>query len=257
MKRLGFLFGVSAFSALGSAQAIAQQASDPSRRPMPPAMQVSHQHVGQAPSLSGHPPGAYPYGAGVDHGAPETACATPSGCENAGCGGGANCSHGPSAFWTAYYRNVHWPSPFKIQDLNAVTSYFDIQRENGWKLHNTLGNALFDPQTNCLTDSGKRHIHSILADAPAHRRAVFVLQGESPHQTAQRVESVQLAISTYLPTGELPPIYLTDRDAPGSPGTYQIEAYRHAVVEALKGSGGALPGSRFQVNQNLGQNSSP
>ena len=113
-----------------------------------------------------------------------------------------------------------------------MTSYFAVQRENGWKMHNTVGHVLFDPQSNCLTEAGKNHIRSILTDNPLDRRAVFVLQGPSPQHTAQRVESVQLAISALLPTGDLPAIYITDRDAPGSSGAYQTAVTR-AMMTSL------------------------
>lgn len=142
------------------------------------------------------------------------------GCNH--CGSGAQ----PSKFWTTFYRNTRWPMPFRAQDTNAVTSFFEVQRENGWKLHNTLGHALFDSNSHTLTDAGRNHIHSILTDNPVERRAIFVLQGITPEQTARRVESTQLAISAMLPTGELPPIYLTDRDSPGSSGAYQTAVTR-------------------------------
>ncbi len=148
---------------------------------------------------------------------------------NQGNSGGCNCpacTQQPSACWTTYYRNTRWPSPFKLQDINAVSSYFAVQRENGWKMHNTLGHILFDAQTNCLTDAGKNHIRSILGDNPLDRRTVFVLQGQTPKQTAERIESVQLAISALIPAGDLPAIYVTDRDAPGSSGAYQTAVTR-------------------------------
>lgn len=142
------------------------------------------------------------------------------------------CTQQPSECWTIFYRNTRWPAPFKQADINAVTSYFAIQRENGWKLHNTLGHVLFDPQTNNLTEAGKNHIRSILKDNPEDRRVVFVLQGQTPQQTSARIESVQLAISGLVPTGSLPAIYITDRDAPGSSGAYQT-AITRAMMTSL------------------------
>lgn len=162
-----------------------------------------------------------------------------------------HCGHGQqqSAFWTSYYRNARWPTPFRAQDVNAVTSYFDVQRENGWRLHNTVGHVLFDPATGQLTDAGKNHIVSILNDNPVDRRAIFVLQGENAKQTAQRVESTQLAVSQMLPVGDLPPIYVTDRDAPGSSGAYQT-----AVMRAMVSS---MPKPRLPEVQLSGAGSSP
>jgi hypothetical protein len=170
-------------------------------------------------------------------------CAHGHGCSH--CGAGSQ----PSKFWTTFYRNTRWPMPFRAQDVNAVTSFFEIQRENGWKLHNTVGHAYFDTHTQQLTDAGRNHIQSILSDNPMERRVVFVLQGMTPDQTARRVESAQLAISALVPTGELPPIYLTDRDSPGSSGAYQTAVTR-AMMTSMpaprlpslnNGQGGGAP----------------
>jgi hypothetical protein len=144
---------------------------------------------------------------------------------------GPDCNQGPSAFWTSYYRNARWPLPFRGQDVSAVTAYFDVQRENGWRMHNTVGHAMFDPRTNCLTQAGKNHIQSILRDNPSDRKVVYVLQGQNQQQTSTRVQSTELAISEILPVGDLPPVYVTDRDAPGSSGAYQT-----SVMQALKSS---------------------
>lgn len=148
--------------------------------------------------------------------------------QNVNCG---TCYQEPSAFWTSYYRNIRWPMPFRAQDVSSVTAYFDVQRENGWRLRNTVGHAMFDPRTNSLTDAGKSHVRSILRDNPPDRRAVFVFQGQNQQQTASRVQSTELAISELLPVGDLPPVYLTDRDAPGSSGAYQA-----AVMKAMTAS---------------------
>lgn len=131
-----------------------------------------------------------------------------------------------SSFHRDYYRNNRWPLPFRAQDTNAVLSYFDVQRNNGWKLHNTLGVAMFDVKTQMLTDSGRAHVKWIVSRAPQNRRVVFVLQGDNQADTAKRVESTQLAISDLIPVGPLPSIYLTNEDAPGSSGVYQTAINR-------------------------------
>lgn len=129
-------------------------------------------------------------------------------------------------FRTDYYRNKMWPIPFRQDDARSTLSYFDLQRDNGWKLHNTIGASMFNAKTGQLTDSGVAHVRWIVARAPQARRVVFVLQGDSQRITASRVESTQLAISQLVPVGPLPQIYLTDRDAPGSSGDYQTAVYR-------------------------------
>ncbi len=125
-----------------------------------------------------------------------------------------------------YYRNRMWPAPFTAADTNSVTAIFDQQRSNGWRLHNTLSTAMFDPRTNCLTDAGKAHVKWIVTNAPQARRVVFVLQDASQQVTSTRVESTQLAISEVLPVGPLPQIYLTDREPSGSSGVYQTAIHR-------------------------------
>jgi hypothetical protein len=152
--------------------------------------------------------------------------------------------HGPSAFHTDFYRNNRWPLPFRNDDAASVLNYFDVQRNNGWKLNNTLGNAMFEPSTNALTQAGIAHMRWIVQQAPLNRRVVFVLVGNNQQQTAARVESTQLAISELIPTGALPAIYLTDRDSPGSSGAYQaavVNAFTQSLPSPRLTSGGGTP----------------
>lgn len=147
-------------------------------------------------------------------------------------------------FHLDFFRNKRWPEPFRAQDTLSVMNYMEIQRNNGWRLHNTLGAGMYDTTHNVLTNSGLAHIRWIVSRAPENRRVVFVLQGDSPEDTAQRVEAAQVAISRYVPVGPLPQIYVTDIDAPGSSGAYQT-----AVIEAMTKSVPAprLPSSGGQT----------
>ena len=160
---------------------------------------------------------------------------------------------GPSAKTSCtydYYRNKMWPAPFSATDTHAVVSIFEQQRSNGWRLHNTLSSAMFDPKTHCLTDAGKAHVKWIVTQAPQARRVVFVLQDVDQQLTATRVESTQLAISAVMPIGPLPQIYLTDREPFGSSGVYQTAIHRamansvpapRLTSSAAAGSGAAAP----------------
>ncbi len=139
------------------------------------------------------------------------------------CADGTSCGEG---FRYDYYRNKMWPLPFRSMDTRSVLDHFAVQRNNGWKLHNTVGASMFDPTTQQLTDSGKAHVRWIVSRAPQDRRVVFVLQGDGQQQTAARVESTQLAISEVIPTGPLPQLFVTDQDAPGSSGVYQTAITR-------------------------------
>lgn len=133
---------------------------------------------------------------------------------------------GGNGFHHDYYRNKMWPLPFRAMDTRSVLDHFAVQRDNGWKLQNTVGASMFDPITQQLTESGKAHVRWVVTRAPQDRRVVFVLQGAAPEQTAKRVESTQLAISEIIPVGALPPLYVTDQDAPGSSGVYQTAITR-------------------------------
>lgn len=132
---------------------------------------------------------------------------------------------------TDYWRNNLWPMPFRTDDTIAVMRVFDVQRNNGWRMYNTLGTPMFDAESHQLTDAGKAHLRWIMTYAPQHRRVIFVLKGNDAEQTARRVESTQLAISEIVPVGNLPQIYLTDVESVGSSGVYQT-----AVNRALVGS---------------------
>jgi len=146
-----------------------------------------------------------------------------------------------------YYRNRMWPAPFTAADTNSVTAIFDQQRSNGWRLHNTLSTAMFDPRTNCLTEAGKAHVKWIVTNAPQSRRVVFVLQDADQQLTSTRVESTQLAISEVVPVGPLPQIYLTDREPFGSSGVYQTAVHRAMAnslpAPRLTSTGGSGSGS--------------
>lgn len=154
------------------------------------------------------------------------------------CGPDGNCAQN---FHYSFYRNAAWPMPFRAMDTAAVTSIFEAQRNNGWKLSNTIGAAMYAPGTHELTDAGKAHLRWVVTQAPENRRVVFVRQGANQAVTAKRVESTQLAISELIPVGPLPQLYLTQRDAPMSSGEYQT-----TVLRALTSS---VPPPRLPAQQ--------
>ncbi len=108
-------------------------------------------------------------------------------------------------------RNNAWPHPFRGMDAAAVVTPFEIQKSNGWRQFNTIGSAFFDK--NCsLTDAGVEKIAVTLNKTPSNRKVIFVMKGESPAETAQRIEAVQIAVSQMIPVGALPEILVTDQD---------------------------------------------
>lgn len=146
-------------------------------------------------------------------------------------------------FWarakTDYHRNNAWPEPFQTMDRNSTREPFELQKNNGWRLQNTIGTLLFDKNTNEVNQAGDQQIRWILTQTPPNRRAVFVLRGDTKEVTDQRVDSVQRCISKYVGDAELPPVLLTSQDQFGGPGEYF-----QRIDEAMKSS---MPSPRISA----------
>src|SRR5262245_25932526 len=84
-----------------------------------------------------------------------------------------------NTFWhgvhTDFYRNNTWPEPFQSADRNLTREAFCIQADNGWKMQNTIGSMLFNPENQQLNQAGELQVRWIVQQAPIHRRAVFVV----------------------------------------------------------------------------------
>jgi len=122
-------------------------------------------------------------------------------------------------FWTDFYRNNTWPEPFLSADRMAQRAPFCIMTDNGWKMQNTIGSYLFDPETQRVNRAGELLVKWIVNYAPAHRRAVFVLKGDTAEATNARVQSVQAAVAKYS-GGCMYPVLLTDTEPAGWPASY-------------------------------------
>jgi nitrogen fixation protein len=138
-------------------------------------------------------------------------------------------------FWNRFkkdtQRNNYWPEPFVTTDRLSVREPFAIQANNGWRLQNTIGDGYFEPDTQELNLAGQMKVKWVVTQSPLSRRTVYVMTGGNDEMTMIRVDSVQRAISRYIPKGELPEVLLTDRDINGGSGEYF-----DAVDRALKSS---------------------
>jgi hypothetical protein len=119
-----------------------------------------------------------------------------------------------------WHRNNAWPEPFVSADRAAQRAPFCMMVDNGWKMQNTVGTFLYDPNTNEVNQAGELLVKWIVQQAPPHRRAVFVLKGDSPEATQVRLESVQAAVAKYACNGEIAPVILTHTEPPGWPAQY-------------------------------------
>jgi hypothetical protein len=130
---------------------------------------------------------------------------------------------GFNRFWhrccVDFHRNTAWPEPFLTADKAAVRTPWCIQTDNGWKAQNTVGSYLFDRDTQRVNEAGDLHVKWILTQAPAHRRAVFVLKADTAEATNARVQSVQASVEKYA-SGCVVPVLLTDTEPPGWSAAY-------------------------------------
>lgn len=176
--------------------------------------------------------------------------ACPGGCNN-----GTPQQGGFNQFWhrcgVDFYRNNSWPEPFLTADKIAVRTPFCIQVDNGWKMQNTIGSYLFDAETQRVNTAGELLVKWVVTQAPAHRRAVFVLKADTAEATRARVESVQLAVAKFS-GGCMYPVLLTDSEPAGWPASYidSISQQYNSTVPAPRlparqggGQGGGGSGS--------------
>jgi hypothetical protein len=131
------------------------------------------------------------------------------------------------AGWNEFWHRVHvdfkrmncWPEPFVEMDRHAAAAPFEAFKDAGWRLENTLVEFLFTEDQQ-LTHAGKLKVRHILTQVPAHRRNIFVLQGETPEITERRVDAVQRAVAEILVDGPLPPVLVTDQIPRSGSGDY-------------------------------------
>jgi len=152
-----------------------------------------------------------------------------------------------------FHRNNAWPEPFASADRAAQREPFCLMVDNGWKMQNTVGTFLFDPSTQQLNTAGEHLVRWIVQQAPQHRRAVFVLKGDTAEATQSRVASVQLVVAKYACAGENPPVILTMTEPAGWPAIYvdQMTQQFQATMPSPRlpaeseggGSGGGSGGS--------------
>jgi hypothetical protein len=151
-------------------------------------------------------------------------------CANGNCVGGGGYVDGSGVgrggfnqFWhgcqMTFYRNNSWPEPFLTADKMAVRTPYCIMTDNGWKMQNTIGTYLFDNDTQQVNQAGELLVKWIITQAPVHRRAVFVLKGDTAEATNARVQSVQVAVAKYA-DGCVCPVLLTNTEPAGWPASY-------------------------------------
>jgi hypothetical protein len=132
-------------------------------------------------------------------------------------------------FWSNtkrdWHRNNCWPDPFVYPDRASTVAPLALQVSNGWRMQNLVGEYYFDNRSHQLTAAGRDRVRWIVTQAPAQFRTVFVQRGNTPDQTAMRVDSIQKFAAEMFPTGELPAVVDTNLQPRGWPADYINTVY--------------------------------
>ncbi|QEG38945.1 hypothetical protein UC8_09050 [Roseimaritima ulvae] len=129
-----------------------------------------------------------------------------------------------------YHRNNAWPQPFAELSAAQTRAPFEVMKQKGWLLHNTIGHELFRDGDGALTAAGRNRVHWIATQAPANHRVVHVLRGASEAETEARVEAVRVALNHMYISGPQPPVYITEIQPATSPGMRASQISRAAMT---------------------------
>jgi hypothetical protein len=139
------------------------------------------------------------------------------------------------SFWHGLHigkaRNHAWPDPFNEADATQVVAPFEVMKNNGWRLHNTVGNELFRTGDGALLASGNRRVEWIATQAPESRRDIFVMQGRTPQETEARVQSVRQTLASLQIPGNPPTVWVTDIEPSTASGAWATQINRTWLQE--------------------------
>jgi hypothetical protein len=100
------------------------------------------------------------------------------------------------------YREMSaWPCPYICYDRAAANAPYPAMIENAWRRQNLLGDYHFGADGMQLTETGQTKVRWILTEAPLQHRTVFVHRGETPQQTAGRLNAVKEYALKVAPEG--------------------------------------------------------
>jgi hypothetical protein len=143
-----------------------------------------------------------------------------------------------SADWHTFWHNVRvdthrnnaWPDPFNEADAMQVVAPFEKMKNNGWRVHNTIGHELFRGGDGALLASGNKRVEWISSQAPAARRDIFVMRGRTDQETQARVDSVRQTLASLGNTNP-PQIWVTDIEPTTASGAWATQLNRMWLQE--------------------------
>ena len=143
-----------------------------------------------------------------------------------------------SSFWHKFHvdtaRNNAWPDPFNEADARDTMAPFEIMKQNGWKLHNTIGHDLFREGDGVLMASGSNQVRWIATQAPQSRRTIYVLKGHSRLETEARLASVRQTLSGMNLDGSQPSVEVTSVSPARASGIWAAKISREGVAAIPK-----------------------
>ena len=150
---------------------------------------------------------------------------------------GTNVGHADwHSFWERfkldYHRNNAWPHPFREMAASQTRAPFEIQRNNGWQLHNTISHELFSPGDGALTYAGQKQLENIVTRVPPEHRTVFVVRAASKVETESRVAAVQSSLGRLSPDGVAPQVLVIDR-APATSSGEVVAALNRLRIDTM------------------------
>lgn len=158
----------------------------------------------------------------------------------AGClifGATSTCSADWHSFWHGvnvdYQRNNNWPHPFREAAAAQTRMPFEVQRNNGWQLHNTLSHGQFRVGDGQLSYAGQTQLQNIVTVVPAEQRTVYVVRGTNQAETDARLASVRSSLERLRTEGGTSPqVLLIDR-APATNSGELASAVNRAWFKVL------------------------
>lgn len=143
-----------------------------------------------------------------------------------------------NSFWHKFHvdtaRNNAWPDPFNEADARDVVAPFEVMKQNGWKLHNTIGHDLFREGDGVLMASGTNRVRWIATQAPQSRRTIYVLKGHTHLETEARLASVRQTLTSINFDGAQPSVSLTSVEPAKHSGVWAAKISREGVAAIPK-----------------------
>ena len=165
-----------------------------------------------------------------------------------------------SADWKNFWHNLHvdyarnnaWPEPFVEVDAQNVIAPFEAMKNNGWRMHNTIGHEQFRSGDGALLAAGQERVKWIATQAPTARRSVYVLRGRTESETQARLASVQNTLAA-MPTNGPTQVLVTNTEPSTASGAWATKINREWLEHLTRPK---LPSQTVDGEQGIAEQSS-